>query len=73
MSKSVSLEEQLVMARLDEFVCSTVKVNSFRTVRIRSGELPLIKNVRVKGYLYGCRRVIKRLDRALVAQQGSSS
>lgn len=69
----MTLEEQLAMARLDEFVCNNVKVNSFRTIRPKPDQLPLVKSVRVKGYLYRCRRVIKRLDRALAAQQGSNS
>lgn len=70
MSKLVSLKEQLARARLDEFVCSSIKVCSFRTVRIRPGSLPQIKNVRVKSHLHRCRRLIKRFERSLVAVAG---
>lgn len=62
----MTLEEQLALARLDEFICSSVKVHSFRTVRL--GELPLVKIVRVKAHLHRCRRLIRRLNRSLAVQ-----
>lgn len=60
--------ERLALARLDEFVCSSIEVYSFRTVRVRPNQLPLIKTVKVKSHLHRCRRLIKRFERSLAAQ-----
>lgn len=58
----MTLQDKLDMARLNEFVCSTIKICEFRTVKRRLGMMPLVETVKTKRYLHRYRRAIRRLE-----------